>query len=116
MTYTFDVTPANADRIVGRRVGELGEHIAVAFELSHGSQGYVLAVRHDGAQYAVWAVVPGPDRSIVVTGGHYFDAASYRHLDRHGAGHVGAYEAAHAWWLYCVGRSAGVTADSGEHA
>lgn len=104
MAYTFDVTPANADRIVGRIVGETREHIAVAFELHSGMHGYVLAVRHDGAQYAVWAVVPGPDRSVIVTNGRYFEAANYRHLDVHGAGHAGAYEAAHAWWLFCVGR------------
>ena len=102
MAYTFE--RATADRIVGCVVGETQEHVAVAFAHHSGMQGYVLAVRRDGREYAVWAVVPGPEREIVVTAGHYFHAEHYRHADAWGHGVTGAYEAAHAWWLYCAGR------------
>lgn len=104
MTHTFET--ANADRIVGRVLGETGAHVAVAFEHTSGlMQGTVLAVRRDGSQYVVWTVLPGPDRTVIVTGGRYFDAADHRHADRWGTGTPGAYQAAHAWYEYACGRA-----------
>ena len=97
--YTFEA--ADHQQITGR-VLHTG-HIAVATQSRGDGTGYVLAVRPDGAQYAVWTYYPGEDDTVCLTWGHYFDAASYRHADRFGYGHTGAYAAASAYFAEVAG-------------
>jgi hypothetical protein len=94
--YTFSA--ADHTQITGRVLATADHHIAVASTSRGDGSGYVLAVRPDGAQYAVWTWYAGEDSRVCLTWGHYFDAADYRHLDRFGAGHTGAYAAAAAYF------------------
>jgi hypothetical protein len=82
---------ATQAQIVGRLVGDLGEHVAVAVvpdtvqnnRAGSALTGHLLAVRQDGAQYAVWAysAYPGPGisgaRDVNVYWGTYFDVFHY---------------------------------------
>lgn len=95
MSYT--VGSADHTQIVGRML-RTGEHVAVAAESRGDGSGTVLAVRTDGRQYVVWTFYAGEGSEILLTWGHYFDAANYRDADRFGWGHHGAYLAASAYF------------------
>jgi hypothetical protein len=102
------LTPANADRIVGRTIDDV--YVAVAYQPAAGSpHGYALAVRNDGTAYAVFGVIPGPDREIRTVEAEYFDGCDYAHQDRMSHGHVGAYAAAHDFYDYLTGPRAAET-------
>lgn len=96
MGYTFD--PADHQQIVGRVLPTPDHHIAVASMNRGDGSGIVLAVRPDGAQYAVWTYYAGENNRINLVWGHYFDAANYRHADKFGYGHSGAFAAASAYF------------------
>jgi hypothetical protein len=66
-SYTFERATPGA--IVGRVVGDGGNHIAVAVRGEH-----VLAVRRDGLEYVTWTFGYRGD-NVVCFWGHYFLAA-----------------------------------------
>jgi hypothetical protein len=79
MSHTFDA--ATFDRITGRLVGDLSEHIAVTVvgdttrdEVT--SEGYLLAVSIDGTKYVTWRYNTMND-SVVTYWGHYFIVSQY---------------------------------------
>jgi hypothetical protein len=96
MAYVFET--ADCDRIVGRLIGEGSGWLAVSCDMSQPSNGYALAVHGSGTAYAVFTVYPGPDRSILTADTRYFAAQDYRHTDRGGIGHLGAFAAAQAYY------------------
>ena len=78
MSFTTD--DATPDRITGRLVGDLSEHIAVTVvgdtrdEVT--SEGYLLAVSIDGTQYVTWRYNTMND-SVVTYWGRYFIVSQY---------------------------------------
>lgn len=94
----YTLATADHQQIVGRVLASTGNHVAVASQSRGDGSGIVLAVRTDGAQYVVWAWYAGEGSKICLAHGHYFDAADYRHADRTGYGHHGAFLAASAYF------------------
>lgn len=71
MSITFD--RATPNHVVGRIIGDLGEHIAVAV---NGNR--VLAVHRNGAQYAVWTFSGAlAGDGIATYWGRFFDAVQF---------------------------------------
>jgi hypothetical protein len=72
MTYTLDRATPTA--IVGQLVGDAKS----AFIAVVTAYPFLLAVRPDGQEYAVWAYdTDNDDTRVSVYGGHYFNAANY---------------------------------------
>jgi hypothetical protein len=68
--YTFD--KASYGNIIGRVVGEGGEHIAVTVLTGPPGQGFLLAVDSRGHGYVTWAYKVTEDGSVAVFWGNYF--------------------------------------------